>query len=382
MFEMKKNKKIAFYIESMVVGGAEKVLIDMVNNLDQNKFDITVIAIFKKSVYSDYQFVFEESFSPHITFKYLIDNTNRLVCKSFNFLYNKISKEIIYKVFIKEKYDIEVAFYEGLPTEFVSFSSQNSIKIAWLHTNQERLYQDMPAREFKDKTKIYQKFNEIVGVSQSVVASFTKFFESLPAVHLYNPLNEQIITERSELPLNKRMNVKPYFITVGRLIPIKGYDRLISALATLKKENYDFNLIIVGDGFKRLFLEDFAAKQGVSENIIFYGHADNPYPLIKNAELFICSSIQEGLSTVVTEALILGVPIVTTHCSGMNELVENDVTGMICENSEEGLYNSIKSILDHPEKFIYFRNNIEKSKSRFFLKTRMAAIESFFELLN
>lgn len=71
-----RKKKVAFYIESMIVGGAEKVLIDLVNNLNPKKYEVTVIALFKKSVYSDYCFQFEDGFLPHVKYKYLIDNTN------------------------------------------------------------------------------------------------------------------------------------------------------------------------------------------------------------------------------------------------------------------------------------------------------------------
>lgn len=381
---MAEKIKLAFYIESMAVGGAEKVLIDLVNNLDQKKFDITVISIFKKSVYSDYQVVFEDTFLSHIKYRYLIDNSKTLLYKSFNFLYNKIPKEIFHKIFIKEKYDIEVAFYEGLPTEFVGFSTQESKKVAWLHVHQSQYYHPETTKEkLKEKGALYKKFDAIVGVSDDVCFSFSHFFSKFKPICLYNPLNEAIIIKKSQeesdcqIPFNV-----PYFVSVGRLIQRKGYDRLLRVLYVLKENGLSFKVIIAGEGEERSNLEKLSEQFRLTNDVRFIGNLLNPYSLIKNAELFICSSIQEGLSTVVTEALILGIPIVTTDCSGMNELVENDITGIICKNDEESLYFAIKSMLDHPEKLRQFKRNLTTSKERFSLKNRMAAIETFFESLN
>ena len=87
------KKKVAFYIESMIVGGAEKVLIDLVNHLDPNQFEVWVIAMFKKSVYSNYEFQFSEQFNVNINYTFLIDNSNQWKYKAFNFLFNKVNKK-------------------------------------------------------------------------------------------------------------------------------------------------------------------------------------------------------------------------------------------------------------------------------------------------
>src|SRR5690606_21118365 len=113
----------------------------------KDKYDITVIALFKYSVFVDYDAMFQNVFKPHITFKCLINNANKFLFKVFNYLYNKINTAITYKFLIRNKYDIEIAFYEGWPTEFVSNSAQKSKKVAWLHTHQKRLYDDESNQE-------------------------------------------------------------------------------------------------------------------------------------------------------------------------------------------------------------------------------------------
>ena len=116
-------KKIAFYIESMIVGGAERVLLNLVNNMDCDKYDVTVISIFKTSVYKNYNKTFEGQLNENIKYRYLVDNTDKLAYTFFNYSFAHFSREKIYSRLVKEKYDVEVAFYEGLPTLFVAAST-------------------------------------------------------------------------------------------------------------------------------------------------------------------------------------------------------------------------------------------------------------------
>ena len=376
--------KIAFYIESMVVGGAEKVLIDLVNNLDASKFDITVIAIFKKSVYSDYEFQFEHSFAAHIHYQWLVDNSSSFKYKLFNFLYNRLPEKWMYRLLNKQKYDVEVAFYEGTPTDFVSHSSLKSKKVAWLHTHQQRLYKNLSEVQKQDLYTIYKRFDAIVGVSKAVSQSFTDVYKDLMPVTLYNPIDDTLIKEKAILPTDKsfaHLLNSDYWLTVGRLIPIKGYDRLIRVLGKLKKEGYDFKLVMIGDGTEKKNLESLILKENLQNQITLMGHCSNPYPFIKNAQFLIMSSCQEGLSTVVIESLVLNTKVLTTECSGMTELIDKDESGFICHNSEDGIYKLLKEVLDKQVLFDEKNVSLKSSDFKFSLNNSMKAIESLFETI-
>lgn len=369
-----RKKKVAFYIESMIVGGAEKVLIDLVNNLNPKKYEVTVIALFKKSVYSDYCFQFEDGFLPHVKYKYLIDNTNVFKYRFFNFLYANLGQSKMYRFLIREVYDVEIAFYEGWPTEFVSSSSQNSYKIAWLHTDQFRLYKDLTTNEKNEKKKMYQTFGQIVGVSESVCDSIISIFPDIKPHCVYNPVNDDLISLKAQKEKIRRPK-SLQFVSVGRLISIKGYERLISCLARCKQEGYSFGLWIIGDGEEKEKLKALVKDYQLEQEIIFLGQKSNPYPYIKAADCLICSSYAEGLSTVVIEAILLGTPVITTNCSGMKEIFGSSKCGIICENSEEGLLLSILEVLQNPNKLDeYHRYTMERSEF-FTLKNRMADIE-------
>ena len=94
------------------------------------------------------------------------------------------------------------------------------------------------------------------------------------------------------------------------------------------------------------------------------------------SDLFVCSSISEGYSTAVTEALILGFPVVTTDFSGMNELLQGEKYGIITENSEATLFEGIKQLLDHPEQLSHYKEKVIKRGKEFTLEVLMKPIET------
>ena len=114
-------KKIMFMIESMIVGGAEKALINIVNNLDKNKYDVTVISMYKNSVYDGYNYNFKELFNENIHVKYLIDNSKQFRYKVFNFLYNKLPKKWFYKL-------LKLQLMKVFPLHFYQILSIKSLR--------------------------------------------------------------------------------------------------------------------------------------------------------------------------------------------------------------------------------------------------------------
>lgn len=349
------KRKIAFYIESMAVGGAEKVLIDLVNNLDKEKFDVTLISIFKNSIYEEYKHEISQEVVLNVQYKWLIDNSNKLRYLIFNFLYNKIPVKHMYRWFIKDKYDIEVAFYEGSPTYFVSGSNQSSKKIAWLHTLQDRLYKNAPREQLAKQRDIYAKYDKVIGVSKNSSKSFNKYFEDIQVDTVHNSLDIGNIYERSQEGTDLGKVDKLKLVSVGRLTPLKGHARLLHVLGKLKKEGFQFHLSIVGDGHIRDEIVGNIKENNLEQDVKMYGFQTNPFKYIKDSDCLVCSSTVEGLSLVVIESLLLHTPVVTTDCGGMDEIIEQNKNGIICENSEAGLYAAIKEVLQNPERLNEFR---------------------------
>ncbi len=146
-------------------------------------------------------------------------------------------------------------------------------------------------------------------------------------------------------------------IAVGRLVEIKGFERLLRVVSELKA-SYDFELWILGQGPLYDQLNGYI-RQNALHNVRLLGYQENPYPYMQCADCLVCSSFSEGYSTVVLEALALGVPVLTTDCPGMDELVKPGNRGYIVENSETGLKKGLEYILKEKKALAEIRNNAQ-----------------------
>ena len=122
---------------------------------------------------------------------------------------------------------------------------------------------------------------------------------------------------------------------------------------------------------------NYISQHKLETSITLWGFQANPYALMKQCDLFVCSSICEGYSTAVTEAVILGLPVITTDCSGMNEILQNGQYGIITKNSEEALYQGIKGLLDSPNQLAYYKKQSELRSKDFRIESLIKPIEDF-----
>lgn len=342
-------KKILFFINTLSGGGAEKVLCDLVNNLDKNTFDITVQTMFNEEKNS-------ELLSENIKYKYVFKKYNILNRVILKLAYMLKNIKWFYKLYVADSYDIEVAFLEGLPTKIISFSK--SKKIAWVHTNLLDFYaQNAMFSDISENIECYKRYEKIICVSENAKSGFIKRFGFGDKVDVcYNIFDEEKI---KMLSLKKPKAAKSndlQLVTVGRLEEVKGYDSLLSACRKLVKNGFKFNLWIVGDGSQRNNLQEYIDNNNLSEYVSLLGYDSNPYKYIKNSDLYVCSSRVEGFSTVVAESLICGTPVLSTECGGTAELLEDGKYGLLVENSEEGLYNGIVKLISDADLLNRYKN--------------------------
>ena len=122
-----------------------------------------------------------------------------------------------------------------------------------------------------------------------------------------------------------------------------------------------------------------ARQYGVEKTFTLLGYQKNPYAYMKHCDLFVCSSYSEGFSTAVTEALILGMPVVTTKVSGMIELLgENQNYGIVVDNNEQALFGGIKSILDNPELRRHYQKQAKIRGREFLTERTVEKVEKIF----
>ena len=362
--------KILFFIETLSGGGAEKVLQNLVNNMDIEKFDITVQTVWKEDP--------DGLLNKNIKYKYIYPCYSKLN----NYKYRlSILLKTIYPLHIKDSYDIEVAYLECGATKVSSTSTNKKAKkIAWVHCDLSKKISDI--NEFKKKSiKWYKKFDKIVCVSRDVETSFKGIYgNEFNTEVIYNVIDDCSIREKA----NENVEVFsfdekiPTIVSVGRLSPEKRFDRLIDAHKALLDDGVLNKLLIIGEGDEREKLEQIIKASDVQKTVTLSGFKSNPYPYIKKADLLACSSDYEGFSSFVAEGLILGKAIVTTNCTGMEELLGSSQYGIITDCNAKALSEGIKKLLsDDKLKDECERNAIDRGKG-FSIETSVKKAEVLF----
>lgn len=348
--------KILFFIETLSGGGAEKVLQNLVNNMDNEKFDITVQTVWKDNP--------EGFLNKNIKYKYVYPCYSKLN----NYKYRlSVLMKTIYPLHIKDNYDIEIAYLECGATKVISTSSNKKAKkIAWVHCDLSKKMSNI--NEFKKKSvKWYKKFDKVVCVSRDVEKSFKSIYgNEFDTEVVYNVIDDCSIREKADKNVEDYSFDKkiPTIVSVGRLSKEKRFDRLIETHKSLLNKGFLNKLLIIGEGDERESLEQIIKATGVQKTVTLSGFRSNPYPYIKNADLLACSSDYEGFSSFIAEGLILGKAIVTTKCNGMEELLGNSQYGIITEGNAKALSDGIRKLLsDNSLKEEYERNALERGRS-------------------
>ena len=368
--------KILFLIHDLGQGGAEKVLINLVNNMDRSKFDISVTALFGGGVN-------EQFLKPDIHFRAVF---SRMIPGNSK-LMKLLTPEQLHKLCVKEKYDIEVSYLEGPSARVISGSQDPDTKrICWIHSTIASAEEAaVPFRSVAEARSCYGRFHRIVGVSQTLMEAFHKVFpENTNTTVLYNTVDAEKILElaREDVPADLFNEKETALIATGTLKPVKAFDRLIRSHSHLRNDGYPVHTYILGKGPEKENLVRLADSLECADTVSFLGYDVNPYRYLARSKLFVCSSFSEGFSTAATEALIVGTPVCTVEVSGMKEMLgEHNEYGLITENSEEALYQGIKSLLDDPALMAHYKKQAEKRGKDFSTEKTVRAAEEMLERL-
>lgn len=373
-------KKILFLIHDLREGGAEKVLVNLVNNMNHDEFDITVKTLFDVGV--NRQFL-----SPDIhycaCFNKMIPGNSKLM--------KLLTPEQLHSHLIQEHYDIEVSYLEGPSARIISGCNDRRTKtVCWIHIAQktkERFASSF--RNYQEAVWSYNQFDQIVTVSKAVKKDFLSLFQcNVPVCVLYNTNESDKIRELSREPitdtrfdLEKKDEIR--LIGVGKLLKNKGFDRLERILYRLLNEHYNVHVYVLGIGPEKQKLERYAKQHHIKDRFTLLGYKINPYKYVANCNLFVCASYAEGFSTAATEAMIVGTPVCTTDVSGMRELLgENNEYGVITNNDELSLYQGIKMLLDRPKQLQLYQVQAQKRSKIFSTSETVHRCEEMLTNLN
>lgn len=360
--------KVLFLIHDLGQGGAEKVLVNLVNNMDFTKFDISVIALFGNGI--NEQFLRSEIKYSSIFPKMFPGNSH--IMKLF-------SPELLHKWFIKEEYDIEISYLEGPSARVISGCPSQAKLVSWIHVEQHSLKKlSFAFRTAKEAIQCYNRFDKTICVSEFVKKDFCSLINYKgDASVIYNTIESEKVTklgeEKQELIQD---DGKIRLVAVGTLKKSKGYGRLLNVIKKLSDKNYSVHLYILGEGPMRNYIEQYIKKNDMDDTVTLLGYQTNPYKYVANCDLFVCASFAEGFSTAVTESLILGIPVCTVDVSGMRELLgNNNDYGIVTRNDEDELYKGIKALLDDPRLLEHYKEQALVRGSIFETRSTVVAVE-------
>lgn len=368
-------KKILFLIHDLGQGGAEKVLVNLVNNMDRSKFDISVTVLFGGGVN-------EQFLKPDVHFRAVFPKEVPGNSK----LMKLLTPEQLHKLCVKEHYDIEISYLEGPSARVISGCADPDTKlVSWIHVEQHTMKKLAGSfRSEKEARECYNRFDQTVCVSEFVHQDFCSVLNfHKPCRVLYNTVeSDTILTWAGETPpeLDDDGNVR--LVAVGTLKASKGYDRLLRIIKRLREKQYPLRLYILGIGPEQQNLAQYVSDNGLEDAVTFLGYQTNPYKYVAKCGLFVCASHAEGFSTAATEALILGTPVCTVEVSGMKEMLgENNEWGIVTDNSEDALYQGIKRLLDDPALLAHYKERAAQRGKIFNTENTVCAVEEMLENL-
>lgn len=356
------KKKIAVVFNRMVVGGAEKALINFLKAIDTDKYDVTLFTFNDKGAY------FEEIPSKiRVCFTECPDAKQMLLDDIIHFRFRNIVRGLLLRIKMrlikneyqkygcmmqlqpvyKEKFDCAISYKLNYPdTATVIWRINASRKCAIMHSSVNSA--DNWVNGLQLMTSL---LDGIFCVSEDCMKQLISCCPSCrnKTAVLHNVVNtSEIIAKGTEYtPWNDDICT---ITTVGRLSPEKGQQMIPQTVRMLLDAGYDIRWYLVGDGPLREEIEQEIRKYDVSDRVILLGTKTNPYPYIKNCKIYVQPSFSEGYCTTTMEAKVLCKPVVTTDAPGMREQFVSGENGLIVDAmTPEALFEGIRTLLDHPE---------------------------------
>ncbi len=349
--------KIGFCIDSLETGGAEKLLVDIVNALYETKeYEIHILTKLKSNSY------FFNLIKDKIKYDFLLEKKSE---GFFSKTRDSILKKINFKKF-SDKVDIIIDFLDG---DFFSYikNIKNKKKIVWLHSSYKNLL--IRKKNIDEKLKNYDKILVIADDMEKELLEVRKDLKNICKIDNFVDYQEIDKKLNEELKIDFDFNQK-YFLTVCRLNEEqKDLKTLIEAFYLYKG---DEKLVIAGDGPDRKMLEDLCIEKNLKDKVIFLGMINNPFIFMKNSQAFILSSKVEGFGLVLVEALYCGAKVISSDCpTGPSQILLNGEAGELFEVSNiDELLNKLE-IIHNKE---YNKAKIEETLKRY---TRENFINNF-----
>ncbi len=349
------KRKVFIAIHQLNIGGAQKALISALNAIDYEKNDVTLyvrkdrldlLPLVNKNVSEiivnkDHTKYYRKPYTAFMTGvvflkKLLKLNADKTEEKIRNYIVKsqlKYEKKHYFSGDIK--YDVAISYIQGYTCESVVENVNAKKKILFYHTSTDSLH-DMHERVFERYDRIYCVSK---GSMEAVKGFYPQFAHKFD--YIENFVDADRIKDKSKAFVPEYDKNKITLCTCGRMTEEKGFDLAVEAAQMLKNQGLDFKWWFVSDGRYRSKIEQMISEKGLSGQIVITGMVDNPYPYIKNCDIYVQPSYEESFGLTIYEAMILCVPIVSTSTIGAKDIVFDKEDALLCEISDKSLADSI-----------------------------------------
>jgi glycosyltransferase involved in cell wall biosynthesis len=363
---MHQKIKVLFRHRSMEMGGVERVLLDLLENLPRDIFDITFFLTLnqgelRNSIPKDIKLITLQKGKEDMSKNKLL-RTLQLIKRNLILLFYRENPKILYKNVIRENFDIEVA-----PTyaefENILSSPLKSRKIAWFHTD---VGYDPVRERVLNRINNLKKFDWVIFGSKQTRDVIKDLYEiEYPKSSvIYNSIKIDEVRKRST-EFSMDYETRPVFSSMGRLHSRKNYHTLMKIHKRLLDEGFLHSIAVIGGGGEMENLKNQAKELNVEKTFLLLDSQINPYPYIKNSDYFVLPSESESYPLTIGEVMGLNIPIISTNVGGIPEMIVHNFDGYLVNPDENSIYEGMKLFLTNSTIPQNIKNNTEKGVEKF-----------------
>ena len=331
---MKKNKKIKilFFLPNFNMGGAEKVTINMIRLLDKKQFDIHLLVLINDGPLSK---LLPEYISIHTL------NVSKAIFSIFKLrkILLHLMPDIIFSTLFRTNIVLDLALIGIQNKPITILRNPTSPKLVIAEKSLSRIMLFLLKKAYRRATIILAQTPEM---KEEMIEYFVLNKKNIQV--FINPLDYQSIDNAIKNCANPFEKNHINIVMVGRLHKVKGIDTMLYALSIIIKKNKNFFLHIVGgDVGEKKNLTKLISNLSLEKYVKFWGEQSNPYKFIYFSDMYVLSSIREGLPNTVLESLYLDKPVITTRCVPfLSELINDGENGFLVDvGNEKQLAESI-----------------------------------------
>ncbi|OOE15003.1 glycosyl transferase [Fictibacillus arsenicus] len=359
----------------MEIGGIERSLINMLESFDYSKFNVDLMIFhhtgeFMKLIPNQVNVlpenkkytIIRKSFKQCLKERCYIPIAIRTLCKlqasilakfrgleeGSGYIEMQLSSKYLSNFMPKMDKNYDLAISYAWPHDITEKNVNARRKIAWIHTDYSKLEVDI-----KIDLEVWEKYDFIASISEACTEAFLTKYPSLKEkIILVENINSPEFIKKMAIQDKQDVFKDNYFniVSVGRLSYVKGFDNAVNALKILHDKGFtNIKWYVVGYGGFELELRKLIKQFGMENSFILLGKKINPYVFIKACDLYVQPSRYEGKAVTVTEAKILGKPILITNYPTAGSQVIEGKEGIICDQSVEGLVNGIQELYRNEE---------------------------------